>query len=308
MNLKNLDYNIERTENCVLVDIKDWLTSNDNILRRYNISGKDHVTYITRALAENIDKSRFNEDSVKVGDTLALSRIVSDVAKYRAHSLFGQDKRYYDVPIMQVLGKFIDGCVTLDSFTPIYDKVLLEKVNPEYSKLLVSPNDNTTVCRVLKTGSCKFRENWEKENLVVKPGDTVLVIDNVTTELELNGKIYYVTPEENIVAIFKDNENLTLDEATFINESILMQQYTNYSELNSSLLESPFINFEELDYSDTFNKDLLEIKFLDNSLTKLKKSDIILLNRDLTNYVIFNRERYYITKGMTYVYGKGERI
>ena len=85
-----------------------------------------------------------------------------------------------------------------------------------------------------------------------------------------------------------------------------MKSYIATKLLNSNILISPDINYEDLDYSDIYNRDLFQIKFLDKKLNNFKKEDVILVRRDFTNYVYLNEEKYHLINGKDWIEAKIE--
>ena len=85
-----------------------------------------------------------------------------------------------------------------------------------------------------------------------------------------------------------------------------MKSYIATKLLNSNILISPDINYEDLDYSDIYNRDLFQIKFLDKKLNNFKKEDVILVKRDFTNYVYLNEEKYHLINGKDWIEAKIE--
>lgn len=296
----NFNFRVERSKDCILIDSTNWIENTSNSIQKYRLSGRAVVTYITEVLDTNFERQEFKE-SIKKGDTVLLSRIVSEVSQYRKYGI-GSDKRYFNAPAMQVMGVFEGGEISFDTFYPILDKLLIRTFTPESDNFIKKISDNTTVGTVVKAGSCRFSKNWEKKDLQVRVGDTVLVKDNIGTKIELNGTEYLAVEESAVVGIFKDN--LDLDSMTFINESVLLSQYVPEKLSKTSVLYTPVINYEDLDYSDIYNPNTLKVEYIDPSLTKVKKGDIILIDRNVTSYVYFNDSKYFIINGMDYVEGK----
>ena len=82
-----------------------------------------------------------------------------------------------------------------------------------------------------------------------------------------------------------------------------MKPYVSKKVLNSNILETPEINYEDLDYSDMYNRDLFKVCYADEA-TGIHAGDILLLNRDYTNYVYFNNEKYFIIDSKKWISGK----
>ena len=286
--IKNFDYKVPATTNCVLININNWLTYEGKLLQNQKISGKLSPTFITTALATNLEK----DSSIKEFDTLLISRVASDVAPYKSHTLFEDNQKYYNVPVSQVLGIFKNHSATFDNLQMLSDKVLIKKksyANP-YLEMFDS---NMMTGEVIKLG-----DNVSK----VKIGDVVFVRDNISTEVRLDTGVYYAFEERMIVGIINNADSLTTSH--LINQSILLRPYQAAKVLNSSILITPDINFEDLDYSDLYNRDLFIVEHLDPTVKFINKGDILLINRDYTNYVYYGLEKYFIIDGTKYISAK----
>ena len=268
-----INFKVPRTKNSIIIDIKNWVQNSSQILTVHRLSGRPLPTYIAKVLEVNEEKENL-KGVVSKGDTVLLSRVASEVAQFRAFEVEVGDKRYYDVPIMQVLGVFLNGVISFNSFNPILDKIVVKKLDTTKIGALEFPDNQTMIGKVIKVGSCRFDQKWNKHELNVKVGDTVLIKDNVTTEISLDGNTYYVTEESMVVGVF-NSEKYNLENIKFLNKSIIMESYIPPMALNSTLL-TPSMNFEAEDITSIYNRDLFKIVALDQSLTNLKKDDIIL--------------------------------
>ena len=289
-----LDYKVDRSENCVKINTDKWLTLDTNMLSRYRISGRSVITYLTRIVDKNLTEKWADTDKELPQDSVVLiSRVASEVARNRAYQIDGEN--FYDIPITQVMGYFKDNAIDLLHFVPLSDKVLIKKINLDKQGFVHRVNDNSTVGKVLKTGSSVTS---------VSESDIVLIQDNVATELEVGFEKFLIVPEETIVGIFNSEENLSVDNLRVINKAVLLQEYQSSKVFDSSVLIMPELNYEELDFSDTFNSDLFKVVAVDESLHEISKNDIILLDRNLTFYVFLNGEKYFLINGTKYISGK----
>lgn len=303
MNLEKIDFNNERSEDCVLIDTKAWI-QNPCTLSIHRMSGRDYNTYITKALNVNAVKDEL-KGVVQSGDTLLLSRVASEVAPCRAFAVEPEEDRYYNVPILQVVGVFENDIISLHTLRMGLNRVLVKKVEPTYNTFLVTPNDNTFIGEVVKVSPYKLNSKWKKEDLQVSVGNKVIIPDNVSTEIYLDGSYYYAVEESLLVAVV-ESIPYSLVEAKILNESILMKPYTPNKVLNSTLLLTPEMNYEDADFTDIYNRNLFQVVTCDESLTNISKDDILLVLRDITNYVYFNMEKYFIIRGMEFVEAKVE--
>jgi co-chaperonin GroES (HSP10) len=296
-----IDFKVPRAKDCIIIDTKKWLQNNSQNLTIHRMSGRDIPTFIAQVVEENVEKECL-KGAVNKGDTVLLSRVVSEVAQCRPFEIDSGDKRFYNVPIMQVLGVFEEGRISLNTFTLLFDKILLKKVDSSRVGGLEIPNSNSMIGEVIKVGSCSFDKDWNCQELKVKVGDKVLVRDNATTQVYFENDLYYVTEESMVVGIF-NTEVFELDNLQVINNSILTEPYIPKKVLSSDLL-TPLLNFENEDVTDIYNRDLFKIVAVDKSLTNLKENDIVLIDRSVTTYVYLGINKYYTLIGTDYLEAK----
>ena len=285
--LKNFDYEVPKSEDCILIDINNWLSPKDTLISIQKLNGRTSTTFVTEALKTNIKNSSW-QNTVNEGDVILLSRVASEIAPYRSF-LLENEKQYFNAPISQVMGIFENKEVSLETLKMINDKLLIKKIEDTQDSAIALMNSNVMIGEVIKVGDTQK----------VKEGDIVLVRDNVSTEIILNNDKFHALEERMVVGIFHDS--FALENMEFLNESVLMKPYTSKKLLNSNLLITPDIDLTELDYSDIYNRDLCKIYFLDKNLSKLSKGNVVLVNRDYTNYVYFNQEKYFIITGYEYI-------
>ena len=297
-----LDFKTERSKDCILIDATKWVQNKSNMVQQYRLSGRDVITYIAEVLDTNLVNPEF-KGKVKKGDYVLLSRVVSEVSQYRTYGIDG-DNKYFNVPFMQIMGVFENRVISYNAFTPLFNKVLAVPFTPKKEGQFVEGITNkATIGKVLKTGRCRFNEAWEREPMKTSYGDTILIKDNMTTNIKLDGKDYYLLEEESIVCIL-DDLTYSLDDSEFINKSVLLQNYVPEKLLGSSILYTPNINYEDLDYTDIYNKNQMRVCHADLTLTQVKKNDIIFIDRNVASYVYYEDQKYYIVNGLDYVEGK----
>lgn len=292
--LENFDYNVKKTEDCVLIYVNEWVQASDIVIQKIN--GRYAVSCIAEAL--KIHEKNYKNSPIKEGSCMLITSVAADVCQYTNFELEG--KKFFNLPIMQVLGVFKGNLINLNNLEMIYDKVLVEKIDTKHSDIIL-PETNEMIGRVVKVGTNSFDKDLNRVPLQVKIGDVVLIKDNVSTPIRLDGKDYFGIEEKAIVGIIKENA-----EITFINESILMKPYHFKKLLNSTILEAPDINYEDLDYSEVYNRDLFKIEYIDNNVKNLQRDDIVLAKRDFTNYVYLNQEKYFLLNGKDYIEAKLE--
>lgn len=296
--LECLDYKVLKSEDSILINVNNWVYPSGLSIQK--ISGKASISYITKALDCHYVSDVFKEytdSTINKGDYILLTRVASEVASMRSYDL-GDGQKYFNVPIQQVLGTFKNNDISLDSLEMLYNKILIEKIDTNQTGLLLS-GDNNMIGKILKVGTIGLDESYNPKPLRVKQGDVVIVKDNVSTEIRLGDKDYYAVEETHVVGVI--SYGFSIDDITFINDSILMVPYNNPKVLNSSLLITPDINYEDLDYSDIYNRDLFQVKYVDKELKDVEVGDVLLVKRDYTNYVYLNQEKYFLLNGQKWI-------
>jgi co-chaperonin GroES (HSP10) len=290
-----IDYKVARTEDCVLINIANWVCPSEIEIRKMN--GKASVSCITEALEVHTHSSVFkNYSTVNKGDYLFFTRACSDIASMRNFDI-GDGQKYFNAPFSQIIGKFNDNKVSFGSLEILFNNLLIKKIETEKSGLVLS--SNSMVGEVVKVGTIGISKDNKPKPLQIKEGDVVIVKDNAVTEIRLDNNVYYGLNENNVVGTL--NYGLSMSDINFINKSILLKPYYTPTILNSKILITPDINYEDLDYSDIFNRNVFKIEYLDKEINNLKKGDIVIVKRDFTEYVYFNQEKYFLLNGEEWV-------
>ena len=300
--LNNIDYKVPRTEDSILINIDEWKTGDGNLIKKQKISGKVSPTYITEVKKINKSSKFWENFPVFEQDVVLVSRIASDVAPFRSFELLEEGK-YFNVPFSQIMGYFSGNEITIEKLIMVEDKMLVKKIEKTGESFLDIKNPNVMIGEVIKTGTCSLGDNGETRlPKKVHTGNKILIRDNISTEINLNNEKYYALEERMVVGIFHDG--FSLENLELINGSILLIPYTPSTVLNSKLLITPQINYEDLDYSSIYNRDLFQIKYLDKSIKSLEIGDQVLVSRDYTNYVYYGMEKYFIINGKKDIMGK----
>lgn len=282
-----IDYKVTRTEDCALMDVNNWVPTSDIISQ--NIKGKMSASFVTEVVDENFKENY----GILKGDCILITKVASEIAPMRSYDL-NDGKKYFNLPISQIIGKFENKEISLNTLKLIMGKVLIEKVDNRDSYLFL-PSTSDMLGKVVKVNS---------EIDSIKEDSIVFLKDNIVTPIRLDGKEYYAADDTNIVGVL--NYGLSAEDIDFINESVLMKPHVNKHLMGSGILLAPDINYEDLDYSDIFNRDLFQIKFLDKNLKGLNQGDIILAKRDFTSYVYINDEKYFLLNGKKWIEAKIE--
>lgn len=301
----NLSYDIDRSYDCVKIDTDNWLSDSKYGLLRHRMSGRTVTTCLTKVLDKNIDNKNSEANVVlKEGSLIILSSVMAEISRERAYKIEG--KHYYDVPIRYIIGYFEDNTVDLEHLKLLYNNVLIKKIDLSATGILYTVNENSTVGEVIRVGANRFNIESAPQPMSVAVGDIVLVQDNMTTSISINGEEYLLLAEDSVVGIFPSKEDIDMDKVDFVNNSILLEEYIDESLMNSSILLTPNMNYEELDISDIFNRDLFKVVGIDENLKLhgLEKNNIIFTDRNLTFYVYFKKKKYFLVRGMNSIYGK----
>ena len=298
-----LDFKIDKTKDCIVIDTDDW-KQGSSLLKRYKMSGRSVVTYITEVVDKNIISKKFKDANsvLEKGSLVLISRIASEISKDRGYNI--ENKKYYHIPIMQVLGYFNDTRFTLDSLNLLYDKVLVEKIDSSLDQSLIIPDCKSMIGRILKVGTNKFDSNWNKVPLTVTVGDTVLIKDNVSTKVTFEGKEYFVVEENSIIGIFKDKGNLTLDNLKVINNYIILKEFIDEKLLGSDVLSTPLLDYASLDETDIYNMNTFKVEGIDETIKEINKYDVIIADRSMTSYAYLNTDKFFALTGTFYVDAK----
>lgn len=296
-----IDFKVKRAEDCALIDTKKWVDNASTGITLHRLSGRDIPTGITELKSVYPVKEGL-KNIIKEGDLVLISKVAADISQYRKFAVERGDERYFHVPIMQVYGIFKNHNINYDSFQLVTDKVLLKRLEPKYSGILKA-EDNTMIGEVVKIGTNKFDENWNSKPLTVKVGDRVIVRDNVSTEIYLDGERYYVVEEPTIIGIFKDEDRFELESLRIFNNSILLEPYIPKN-ICDSIIITPNMNYEDADYTELYNRDLFKVAAVDQELDKIHRNDILLIDRNFTNYVYLGTKKYFTISGLNFVSAK----
>ena len=299
MDIANVDYNVDGTENCVLINTRDWLYPDNTLVLKYKMSGRTVITYLTKALKVNVDTAKF-PTHIEEGQTLLLSRIVSDISMHREHKI--ENNYYSNAPVTQVMGYFVDNKITYDNLVMLYDKILVERVDIHKDELIKRVDDNTMVGKVLKVGTNTFNKEWKPLPLQVSVGDTILIRDNATTLITIDNKEYYAIEHGNTIGKFSDS--LRMNNIEVINDYIIMHEYVDELKIDDSIISTRLDSYEGMDWSSYYNDSIFIVIHKDKNLTKINIGDKVVVNKHLVNYAYFNNVRYNVISGLDYIEAK----
>ena len=293
------DYNIEgaRSNNCILIDTKNWIANSSNEIVGYNTRGGILTNYITEVLATNIREDNSCYGLIGVGDIVLLTATATRV--YNSHTFnipVGYDDiKYTDIPTTHVIGKFADKKISLPTLKLFNDFVLLQQEDIGTNSTISLVEKNRTVYKVIRTS--------DKVESVTE-GDVVLVGDNVTTPITLSGIEYYVISESLIIALLnmsvEDKRELTAELIRPLKDYTVYKDYQSEKVYGTTLIAKPEYDETKDEFTSAlYTEDFYEV--IESDLDILKEHDIVMVSRAATNYVTYNGIRYYTTRGKQFL-------
>ena len=275
------DFNTDKMRGKIQINLNEWIQPS-NGLKIYQISGKSTPTCYTRAsfVGEGVD--------LNTKDILFISRVARDVATTPFAFYKVEENKYFDLPEEQVIGTF-KGEITLDNLTLRNKNIIFEKIEKVQDSILYIEEKDTMLGKVIKTA----------ENSFLKEGDIISVRDNVSTPFMDN---YYAVEEKFVVGVF--HGGTSIQDMEVKNEYILMKPYIAKGVLNSTVLETAGIDYDYLDYSDINNKNLFKVIYADKSIKDIKPNDLILVDKNFTNYMYYENEKYFVINEKKWISGK----
>lgn len=288
-----------KSENCILIDSKNWLENTSNMVVGYNSRGGIATTCITEVLDVNINKDSVYANTLGVGDKVLLSTVATRLYCSKTFQIpIGLDTtEYANIPVTHVMGKFEHGIISLSFFAPLADYVLLKREDPKFSNLIITTSEKTkSVYKVISTSNAIS---------TVKEGDMVLVRDNVTTPISFFGDEYHVCTVGMIVGRFNNTDvfpaKLSKDEIEPLHSYTIMHDYQSRMAEGSTTIVKPVYdeaNDEEFTsqlYSET------TYKVITSCDSTFQEGDYIYMPREATDYVTYNGNRYYTSYGNRYI-------
>lgn len=282
------DFNTNTMKDRIQISITEWVSPEENLIEIHRISGKSYVTYIIKAQFVGREV-----EGIKSGDYMLLSKVACDVATTPTASYsIGDGNKYFNIPPEQVMGIFKGNNVTFSNLIMRDKNILFKRIMKEQNSDIFIEEKDTMLGEIVKvsTGSA------------LKVGDKVAVRDNASTPIKFGEDEYFAVEEKFVVGILHKGE--AISDMEILNEYILMKPYVSKNVLNSKVLITPEINYEDLDYSDINNRNLFRVLYVDKSLKNIKKGDILLLNRDYTNYMYYENEKYFVVNEEKWISGK----
>jgi hypothetical protein len=287
----NFIYDVEgaRSENCILISTDDWYANTSNEIIEFDQWGGIARTFITKTLGVNIPNNSKYAGILKAGDVVMITHIAANVfcKRYFLIPIDLDSTHYTDIPMAHVIGKF-NKKVSFSTFQPITNYVLTKTVKgvDESNGVLVTTEETVSVQEVVKVGP------WVKD---LKPGDKVLVRDNVMTPIMLNSVEYNAINYDMIVGVFKENvgvfslDNLDRLLGTYVLMEAAQAEFAN----EGSMIYNP-------NYDIDSDKDCMSevwtdrYRVLRSNLKCLKEDEIVFVPREALNYVTLRGIQYFV--------------
>lgn len=295
---KEFTYDVRgaRSENCVLINPKNWCVNTSNMIVEFNSRGGISDTYITEVLATNLP----NGPIINKGDLILITNTAAKL--YGAYSfsipINLDSTRYTDIPRSHIIGKF-NGDISFNSLQLLGDFILLRRVdNIDFTKsgLYKTTNYTDSVYEVVKKSS-DISQNLTKY---------ILCKDNVVTPIMLNSIQYYAVSYKDIIAGFdKINNVLSLNDVSVVYNNYFVveeAQSTTVSEMGG--IYSPVcedIAAEEW-LSESYNEKRFKVCL--SGHPSISVGDIIYAIRESFEYCTFGGTKYFVNNNKLFVLAK----
>ena len=293
------DYDVQgaRSNNCILIDAKNWLANMSNDIVGINSRGGIANNFITEVLATNISDEKY-KGTIVTGDIVMMTRAASRM--YTTHTFSIPVKMdctsYTDIPVSHIVGKFENKDISLPSFKVLGQYVMLEvleDVDKNEKGFIQSTNKTTTVCKVVQVGPLVDD---------LKADDVVLIRDNISTNTMLNGKAFSIVSEDMIIGVFKERTfRVPLrDFLTLRHNFILMEEDQPEMTSQGSLLALPqYDASQDEGLSAIYHEDTYKV--LLSNVPDILPDDLLYIDRAATSYVTVKGIRYYVALSEEYI-------
>jgi co-chaperonin GroES (HSP10) len=185
--------------------------------------------------------------------------------------------------------------------------LLVEEINLNSENNIQLPDAKFgTVGKVLKAGKGGFFKNFiRKSNQEVHEGDIILYWNNSQTKIQLDGKNCSIVEYYAVIGVFVDGI-MHFDFLNLLDGRVLLEEY-KFEKINNSILYVPELQEDEKYAYDTNNrfkvvkvckrgKEIYKGIFED---VEVNEGDIVVVQRDILNYVDFKCKRYYTPEEMS---------
>lgn len=288
--LDNFEYNIAKTKayGHIMISTEDWIDT--SLILQVNLKGKLLPTKITKVLKIN-SAPAYRPLLIEEGDIVALSHIATRIGLLKPFKLPNDPTEYANVHLSQVLGYFKDGKVSIENFVPIYDKVVMKKIDVSASQFIMLSDDNMSVGEVIATGDGGFDEEWKRLPMKVEVGSHVLVRDNVSTSLNIGSDEYFVVDDKYIMGSFKDKD-YSLDNLILTDNNVNIFEEYEDDTIEGSFLLRPVYDEETTEISQMHQENLF--KAVKSNV--FKEGSVYIISRFDTEYIKFKGKTYHVAK------------
>ena len=285
MTLDNFVYDVANTKTYghIMVDMNDW--KSDRAILQINLKGKLLPTFMTNVVKIN-SAPAYRPLPFKEGDLVALSSVATRIGMLKPFKVPNDANSYANVHLSQVLGYFKCGEIAIDNFTPIFDKVVMKKIEVPASSALQLVSDSMSVGEVIKVGDGGFTDSWERKPMDIKVGSHVLIRDNVTTTLTIGEEEYFVTDDSKIIGEFSNN-SYDLNTVNLYGDISIFKEYVD-DRIEGSFLYRPVLS-DDADIAQSYQENLFEL-VKSNTL----ENGVYVISRFDTEYVKFKGATYFV--------------
>ena len=271
--LQNFDYNIPYTKGwgCVMIESNNWLQNTTQTFQVYNTTGKISNNGITKIIKTNYNKDIFG-DELHENDTVLVNHLYARALESMSYTVDNTHTKYGNIHVTGIVGKFENNIISFDTLKPLFDYVIMERIDVNLnSGLFVVPDTKTYIGKILKQGTHRYNKKWEKIPITTNIGDRVLLRKGSITNIQLGDKNYLCAKEEDVVGkevsgkleLLKDRVLLEPNQAETFNNSHIMKASVDIEEkeyLSNSYESNRFkvvlstidnINVHDIIYVDT---------------------------------------------------------
>lgn len=286
--LENFNYNIPYTKGwgCVMIESNNWLANTTSIFQVYNTNGKIGNNGITKIIKTNYNEEMFGTD-LKENDTVLINYLYARALESMSYKIDNTEHKYGNVHVTGVIGKFKDNVISFETLQPLFDYVIMEKININLNEgLFVIPDNKTIIGRILKQGTHRYNKKWEKQPLQINVNDEVLLRSNSVTKIILNNTEYLCAREEDIVGRIVDS-NLEL-----LNNILLLERNQAETFNNSTIMKST-VDIEEKEYlSNLYESNRFKVVL--STMNEVYKDDIVYVDTNLLTHCNYKGREYHV--------------
>lgn len=300
--LKNkITFNIPYTKGwgCVIVNDNDWLENTTSSFQIYNTKGRIANNGIAKIVDINYNKEIFGSN-LEQGNTVLINHLYARALDSMSYKVDKTSNKYGNVHVTAVVGVFENDIISFNTLKPLFDYLIMEKVDYQPSGLLLSSDTDVLIGRVLKQGTNSYNNKWERKSLKTKVGDTLLLKNGAVTSIVLDGTTYLCVRETDVIG--KLNNGFNLENLELLENIVLLENCQKEKFDNSSLFVQNIDIVEEEYLSRLY--DSHRFKVILSSMKNININDIIYVDTTMLESVLFNRKEYKFLKYYKGIYGK----